>query len=136
MEFALILPIFALFTLGIVDVGRAFMVSNQMRGAAREAAAYVQDHPTAQLSGTAGCQDPLNAEWRALNERGAGGAIVEFSPAVACGATGAGVPSPGDEISVTVSKDLRVLTPFVGALVGDGTTMRVSGRVKVVVQGA
>lgn len=132
VEFALILPLFVLFTLGIVDIGRAFMVSNQMRGAAREAAVFVQNYPTSQVP-DAGCPDPQNAQWKALNERGAGDATVEFTPAVACGAA---APSPGTEISVTVWRDLRILTPFVGALVGDGTNMRVTGRVKVVVQGA
>lgn len=135
MEFALILPVFVLLTLGVVDIGRAFIVSNQVRGAAREAAAFVQNHPTAQVPG-ASCPDPQNARWKALNERGASGATVEFAPAVACGATGPGVPSPGEGIAVTVSRDLRILTPFVGALVGDGTNVRVTGRVEVVVQGA
>ena len=135
MEFALIAPLFVLLTLGVVDIGRAFMISNQVRGAAREAGAFVQGHPSAQVPGS-GCADPNNAQWKALNERGAAGATVVFSPAVACGATGPSVPGPGDQIAVTVSRDMRLLTPFVGQLVGDGTTLSVTGRVKVVVQGA
>lgn len=135
VEFALILPLFVLLTLGVVDIGRAFIVSNQMRGAAREAASFAQNHPTAQVPG-ASCPDPQNARWKALNERGAGNATVEFTPAVACGASGPAAPSAGDEISVMVWRDLRLLTPFVGALVGDGTNMRVTGRMNVVVQGA
>ncbi len=122
-------------TLGVVDIGRAFMLSNQMRGAAREAATFVQNHPTAQVPSGTSCADPNNARWKALNERGATGAQVQFSPAVACGASGAGTPRPGDEIEVTVSRDLPLLTPFAAQLVGNGSTMRVTGRVTVVVQG-
>lgn len=135
VEFALILPLLLLLTLGIVDVGRAFMMSNQVRGAAREAAAYAQNHPTALVPGT-GCENPDNARWKALNEGGSSAMSVQFSPEVPCGAWGAAAPSPGDEISVTVSRDLRLITPFMGQLVGDGSTMKVTGRVKVVVQGA
>lgn len=130
VEFALILPLFVLLTLGVVDIGRAFMVSNQMRGAAREAAAFAQDHPGALVPGD-DCLDPENAQWKARNERGAGDAMVEFSVPAVCDLSG----SPPDRISVTVWRDLDILTPFVGQFVGDGTTMRVSGRVEVVVQG-
>jgi Flp pilus assembly protein TadG len=134
VEFALIAPLFVLLTLGVVDIGRAFMLSNQMRGAAREAAVFVQNRPNAQVPGTS-CADPDNGRWKALNERGATGAQVQFSPAVACGASGAGVPKAGDEIEVTVFRDMELITPFAAQLVGNGSTMRVTGRVTVVVQG-
>lgn len=142
VEFALIAPLFVLLTLGVVDIGRAFMVSNQVRGAAREAGAYVQNHPTALVSGADAdeCPDPQNARWKALNERGASDARVQFSSTdVAlpsegvCGATGL---RPGHSVVVKVSRDLPILTPFVGQFIGDGSTMRVSGQVEVVIQGA
>lgn len=134
VEFALVLPLLSMLTLGTVDVGRAYLIWNQVKNAAREGANYAQLHPGRQLDdGSGRCADPANVAWRARNE--AGGAGSTFSVTVTPAATGGCDPaSPpaaaGQPITVTVSQPLTLLTPLMQSMLGD-PIVRASVRVNV-----
>jgi Flp pilus assembly protein TadG len=137
VEFALLLPLLALLGLGTVDVGRAFRTVNEVKNAAREAAAFAQVHPT--LLAGAGCTTPASAQWHARNEGGASGSAFAvdvttpsgtFSSADAgCGPFSAAATS-GQVITVTVSTPFSILTPLVRSVTGN-PTIRSSVTVRV-----
>lgn len=137
VEFALLLPLLALLGLGTVDVGRAYRTVNEVKNAAREAAAFAQLHP-AMLAGT-GCTTPDTAQWHARNEGGATASTFAvdiatpagtFSSADAgCGPFDAAATS-GQNITVTVSTPFTILTPLVRSVTGN-PTIRSSVTVRV-----
>jgi len=137
VEFALLLPLLALLGLGTVDLGRAFRTVNEVKNAAREAAAFAQVHPT-QLAGS-GCTTPDSAQWHARNEGGSTAAAFAvnvstpsgvFSSADAgCGPFSAAAAS-GQNITVTVSTPFSLLTPLVRSVTGN-PTIRSSVTVRV-----
>ena len=137
VEFALLLPLLALLGLGTVDLGRAFRTVNEVKNAAREAAAFAQVHPT-QLAGS-GCTTPDSAQWHARNEAGSNGsgfAVDVSTPAgvfssadSGCGPFSAAATS-GQNITVTVSTPFSLLTPLVRSVTGN-PTIRSSVTVRV-----
>jgi Flp pilus assembly protein TadG len=137
VEFAIILPLLALVSLGTVDLGRAYMTVNQVKNAAREGAVYAQTHP-ARLAGTA-CTTPDSAQWYARNEAGSAGAgfaVQVSTPAgtftssdIGCAPLSAAATS-GQDVTVVVSTPFAVLTPLVRAVTGN-PTIRASVTVRV-----
>jgi Flp pilus assembly protein TadG len=137
VEFALLLPLLALLGLGTVDVGRAYRTVNEVKNAAREAAAFAQVHP-ALLAGS-GCTTPDSAQWHARNEGGASGgsfAVDVTTPSgtyssadSGCGPFSAAATS-GQDITVTVSTPFSILTPLVRSVTGN-PTIRSSVTVRV-----
>ena len=126
VEFAILLPLLALLGLGTVDLGRAFRTVNEVKNAAREAAAFAQLHPTA-LAGAA-CTGPDSAQWHARNEGGSAGNGFSvdvstpsgtFSSADAGCGPFAAAASSGQNITVTVSTPFHLLTPLVRSVTGD-----------------
>lgn len=125
VEFAICLPAVAILTLGVVDLGRAYSLTQQARAAAREAALYAATHP-GQLHNVAGtaCADPANAAWRGSNA-GSGPFTFTFSPDVANPLTDCN-PAPlpaglgaGQPLRVTATASMAIFTPLVGAVVGN-----------------
>lgn len=51
VEFALVAPVFLLFVLGIIDLGRLFYIKNIMQYAVEQTARYAMVHPTASQVG-------------------------------------------------------------------------------------
>ena len=137
VEFSILLPLLALLGLGTVDLGRAYRTANEVKNAAREAAAFAQLHP-AELAG-AGCTGPDTAQWHARNEGGSAGNtfVVEVSTPTGtftsadagCGPFAAAATS-GQNITVTVSAPFTLLTPLVRSVTGD-PTIRSSVTVRV-----
>ena len=137
VEFALLLPLLALLGLGTVDIGRAFKTVNEVKNAAREAAAFAQLHPT--LLAGSGCTTPASAQWHARNEAGSSGtgfAVDVSTPAgtfssadSGCGPFSAAASS-GQNITVTVSTPFSLLTPLVRSVTGN-PTIRSSVTVRV-----
>lgn len=137
VEFAILLPLVALIGFGAVDVGRAFRAVNEVRNAAREGAAYAQLSPS-RLAG-AGCTSPDTAQWHVRNEGGSAAtslAVEVVTPAGTFRSTDAGC-SPlsaaafsGENVTVTVSRPFKVLTPLVSAVTGN-PTIRSSVTVRV-----
>lgn len=137
VEFAILLPLLALLGLGTVDLGRAFRTVNEVKNAAREAAAFAQFHPTL-LAGT-GCTTPASAQWHARNEGGATGsgfAVDVSTPSGAYSSADAGcgpfsaAATSGQDITVTVSTPFTILTPLVRSVTGN-PTIRSSVTVRV-----
>ena len=135
VEFAIVLPLMVVLVFGTIDIGRAYMAWNQVKGAAREGAAYAQFHPNEAVQDTE-CPNPRNVEFRANGERSSNETYsVETTRAdgspLGCG----GPPVPaGEEIAVMVEDDLPLLTPIASAIVGNGILM-IRAKVTVVVQG-
>jgi PKD repeat protein len=136
-EFALVLPLLALFLVMAVDFGRVFFSYVQITNGAREAAALggsdlsgptnlvamrdralleanIQDHggedSTIQIASVV-CRD-------------AGGATIACASAV----SGAG---PGNTVTVTVTRDFTFITPLVGSIIGNNFEMSVSATAPV-----
>ena len=143
VEFALLMPFFAVLVFGAVDFGRAYMLYNQLKNASREAANYAQLHPLEQAanggctSGSANCcTDPDNATYHGNAEAGRNDLTFTFSPSVASGCDPYGTYASlasGQTISVKVQKGLTLFTPIISSIVGQPVT--VSATTKVRVQG-
>ena len=127
VEFALCLPVLAVLAFGVVDFGRAYSLTQQARASAREAAFYAASHP-GQLHTVAGtaCADPANASWRGANA-GSGTFTFTFSPDVQnpltdCNGSPDALPAglgAGQPLKVTATGHLTILTPLIGAIVGN-----------------
>jgi Flp pilus assembly protein TadG len=124
VEFALLLPVIAIFTLGTVDMARGYVVYERVRNATREAAVYAGEHP-GQLhdsSGTA-CANPANADYRGTQE--ASGQAVQFrysTNLVTCNPPAASMPSglaAGQPLTVVGTSTLKLLTPLVSKFLGN-----------------
>jgi hypothetical protein len=139
IEVAFCLALLATVSLGITDLARAYLLSQQVRASAQEAALYAASHP-GQLHNVPGtpCADPGNATWQGQNA-GTGSIKVRFSPDLADPASDCN-PSPmpaglgaGKRLKVTVEARLTLATPLIGGIVG--RRVRVSATVCVEVSG-
>jgi hypothetical protein len=137
VEFALCLPVLATLTFGLVDLSRAYVITERAKTAAREAAFYAASHP-GQLHSVSGsdCADPSNAAWRGAHE-GSGTFTFTFSPDLTtCNPTSMPANlSAGRPIRVTAHATLTLLTPLVGKIVG-GNPLNISSSVCVSIEGA
>jgi Flp pilus assembly protein TadG len=129
IEFAICVPVLATLGFGVVDLGRAYSLTQRARSAAREAAFYAASHP-GQLHNVAStaCADPANATWRGSNA-GTGSFVFTFSPDVANPLTDCN-PSPmptglgaGQPLKVTATASMTLFTPLIGAITGDPVTV-------------
>ena len=124
VEFALLLPFLAVLVCGVIDLGRWYSASNEARNAAREGAQYAQTFPNQQRprAGTA-CASPNNIQDRARQELGSSASAdfeIETTPAVpSCNPASGFVVEPGDTITVTVTRDVALITPIMRNLMGD-----------------
>jgi PKD repeat protein len=128
VEFALILPIFALLLVMAIDFGRVYFTHIQLQNAAREAANFGAGSPT----DTAGMTDRAVAEKSEQGQGGEDDASLALStectnPAgtvIDCADADAG-NGPGNHLTVTIAEDFNFLTPLVSNFLGD-FTMRAS----------
>lgn len=137
VEFAIVLPLMVVLVFGTIDIGRAYMAWNQVKGAAREGAGYAQFFPN-RATNVGICVDPDNVRFKALQE--GDGDTTSYSVStkrvdppqstITCGGTA--VP-PGAKVRVTVSQPFEVITPIASRLVGN--PLVISASVEVVVQG-
>lgn len=123
VEFALALPILLLLIFGLVDLGRAVFVSNQLAEAARDGARYGSVQARAYSPSTRDeVEDWIRARLQAVP-----------SPTISADCT-AGNPTFGctvnDILVVTVQSDLEMITPIIGQLIGPLT---LEGRSEVIV---
>jgi Flp pilus assembly protein TadG len=132
VEFALVLPFLAIIVFGTVDLGRSYRFTNRLRNAAREGAQLAQFNP--EKCTTANSADPFNINYKVLNEDG----LSTLNPTVTILKNGtpywttgqtscpaANTFAAGDEITVRVEADFRVLTPLISNLVG--SPLRLTG---------
>jgi hypothetical protein len=134
VEFAIVLPLLVIVTLGTIDFGRAFLLWNQVKNSAREGAAYAQLHPGEQAVSPFGCADPDNVRWHARKEAGSASAgfgidVTPVASGIGCSPSSPPVSSGGN-ITVEVSSPFTVYTPLLRQIIGN-TTVRASVTVRV-----
>lgn len=102
--------------LGILDLGRAYFTLIALRDAAGEGAYYGSIFPTWETSSDNA--DPNNVTSRVRNSAPSGGLIDWSSATITVTNT---TPSPGNLITVSITYNYEVLTPFIGTIVGSQT---------------
>jgi hypothetical protein len=116
VEFALIVPLLALITLGVIDLGRVFYTYEAVANAAREGARFCALHAN-------GVSNPFG---RVAEELGGQVAIEPDDVAVNVNGTSrAACPGPGDRgspVTVTVSPHFGLITPFVAKILDPNPT--------------
>jgi Flp pilus assembly protein TadG len=105
VEFALILPVLALLTLGVVDLGRAFYQYEALANAAREGARYCALHP----GDASGTQTQVARE--------VSGTVASVTSS-GCSATAKGQP-----VTITAQAPFSPVTPLIRNLVGNPMTV-------------
>ncbi len=106
MEFAIVAPIFFLFILGFIELGRGYMIQHLMSNAAR------QGCRVAAIEGKTST-DVNNTVYAVLNGEGISGDAVSVQ--VDDAAADASSANPGDEITVTVSVPVSSVSWVPGA---------------------
>ncbi len=115
VEFALLLPVLVLLMLIALDFGRAFLGWVSLNSAARVGANYAALHPNDAWGPGTNYQILMTENMGAIN------CTPNPDPPAApvFGPTG----DPGELVRVNLSCDFQVLTPIIGAVVGDTVTM-------------
>jgi Flp pilus assembly protein TadG len=122
VEFALLLPILLIILIGVVDLGRMYYAYTVITDAAAEGATYAAMNPN----------DVAEIENRARAACGdidAGIQLVE----VTCPTCPS--PASGDVVTVSISYDYVVLTPFMDVLFKEGTVPIQSQATEVILSG-
>jgi len=137
VEFAVILPLLVMLSLGTADLGRAYWLETRLSGAARGGATFAQYYPS-QVSAGAGCPDPQNVVYAAQHDEGASNGFTVSVFNASSGGTPMGgcntaTVGPGTYVTVVTSARFEMVTPFLSLLVPTGRTL--SARSEVVVQG-
>ena len=132
VEFALLLPLVALFLVITVDFGRLYFSYIQITNAAREAAAFGAGQPT----NGAGIQARALQETNAQRQRGETAVTLTSSCAdqsgatIACSTATGGV-GPGNTITVVITERFTFLTPLVNNFFGNNLVMSTSATATV-----
>lgn len=134
VEFAICLPFLAAIVLGTLDLGRAFIISEQAKSAAREGAAYAARFPGRQVASGLTCADPDTIVWHANNESGRTFAILVNRATPTCTTALTGSLAPGNPITVTASTSFTAFTPLAARFIG--ATPKISASVCVNIAGA
>jgi hypothetical protein len=105
-EFAISMTIFIILVAGIVDFGRAFFTYMAIRDAAQEGAAYGSVNPS-HRDGIVDrvlkvSSNPLNLDDLTIEP------VINFG----------GAPCSGNEITVTITYNYRIIMPFLGTILG------------------
>ncbi|MBI3360843.1 MAG: pilus assembly protein [Chloroflexi bacterium] len=116
VELALMMTVLVLLLAGVLDLARAYYSYLALRDAAGEGAYYASIHPSWKTS--ADNPDPDNITYRVKNAAPSGG-FVSFT-AAAVTVTAPSI-SAGNYITVTVSTSYRIITAFIGGIVGSQT---------------
>lgn len=122
VEFALLLPILLIILIGVVDVGRMYYAYVIITDAAAEGATYAAINPN----------DVAEIENRA---RAACGDIATGVQLVEVTCPTCPTPVSGDIVTVSISYDYVVLTPFMNVLFEEGTVPIQSEATGVILSG-
>ena len=137
------LPVMAILLLGVIDLGRAYHLKNQLKNAAREGAIYGQTHPLSQTilpasnNPSVPCANEQSIQARADGELQESGqqnpenVVITVSPSTTCnvrvadGTDADTVPDldSTEELTVSVSADFDLLTPLVSSMFGSPMTI-------------
>ena len=121
VEFTLMVSIAMILMLGLLDLGRAFFTFLAMQDAVGEGASFASVHPTWVDGSIAGPDDddPDNITYRVRNSAPTG-TLVDMSTATVT-VTDDGDTNIGSLITVTMTADFQLVTPFVGGIIGSQT---------------
>ncbi|HEY7941478.1 MAG TPA: PKD domain-containing protein [Candidatus Limnocylindrales bacterium] len=124
VEFAIILPVFALLMLIAIDVGRLFLSYIDVSNAAREGAAYAAGNPT----DTAGILTAATQETNSQNQPGQHAftlttACTDSSGTTIACSTAAGGAGAGNRVVVTVREPFTFFTPLINTFFGNNLAM-------------
>ena len=117
VEFTLMVSIIMILMLGMLDLGRAFFTFLAMQDAAGEGASFASVHPT--WVDDDDNDDPNNVTYRVRNSAPTG-TLVDMNTAIVTVAD-AGSPDIGSLITVTLTANYQLVTPFVGGIIGSQT---------------
>jgi Flp pilus assembly protein TadG len=130
VEFALVLPILLVIFAAAADFGRAFYAYVAIENAVKEGALYGARNPLCATASTT-CIDPNNVRWRVQNETqiiNQDGTVL--NPTIECqdGTTGVAHADlrdcvEGDRYVVRLSYQFNMLTPIIGAIMGNQITL-------------
>jgi Flp pilus assembly protein TadG len=124
IEFSLMGVALTVILVGLVDLGRVYFTYLALKDAAAEGAYFGAANPACLTGEDPDCAAPNNVDYRIRNSAPQGG-LVDWSAASI--QTAVATPVPGETITVTVSYDHELITPFIGAIVG-GQTVELSAR--------
>ncbi len=133
VEFALILPLFALFLVIAVDFGRIYFSYVQVNNAAREGAAFGALSPT----DTVGIQGAAKQETDAQGQTGETALTVATQCKDSTGlvladcALATGAAGPGSTITVTVSEKFNFITPLANSFFSNNLVMKTTATATV-----
>lgn len=124
-EFAICLPFLTLLVLGTLDLGRAFILAEKAKNAAREGAAYAAKYPGRQVAGS-GCVDPETVTWHVNNESNRTFTVLVNNAEPGCTTSPTGALAPGNPIKVTARTSFAAFTPVAAKLIGSNPTVSAS----------
>lgn len=128
VEFTLMVSVLMILLMGVLDIGRVYFTFLAMQDAAGEGASFAALYPAWRTN--ADQPDPNNITYRVKNSAPTG-TLVDWPSATV---TVTGGTTAGSLITVTVTANFQLLTPFVGALVGSQTLPLRARSVVVVVR--
>ncbi len=136
VELALIAPVMMLLVFGVLDLTRAYRMQIRLENAAREGAAFAENHPNdVDCAGDDDIQGHVMAEDDSLSS------LTNFTievwtdtegtsdmalPITGCGGT---YGDRGDRVRVDVRSDFAVMTPMIQRIVG--STIEITGSAMV-----
>jgi Flp pilus assembly protein TadG len=133
-ELALALLPMCVITFGAIDVGRAFITLDQLRNAAQAGALFARSYPTQVTPDSNICAGSSSIQYQVANEftqsgpSGSGTLPAGYTLTVTDVTTGTtltgcatGTAKSGDTVLVEVSAPFQLVTPLIGAIVGNVT---------------
>ena len=123
VEFALVAPLFFLLVFGITDFGRLFFTQETLQFALREAGRYAVTGQHMADPNKAGSNLSRVASIKAIAQQNAIGMITDPSAILI---SSGGVPNyaggPGDTVVVSLTTNLKLITPMIGRFFGPSQT--------------
>jgi Flp pilus assembly protein TadG len=122
VEFALVAPLFFLLVFGITDFGRLFFTQETLQFALREAGRYAvtgQHLPDAKNGGNLSRVDSI----KSVAQQKAIGLLTDpNSIVVSSGGVTGFAGHPGDTVVVSLTTNLKLITPMIGRFFGPSQT--------------
>src|SRR5882757_4195259 len=145
VEFALITVFLSILLMGVMDLGRAYFSYLALKDAAQEGAYYGSAFPQCVdadgiNNDSPACADPNNIPYRVRHSTPRG-SLVDMGDLAAhvtvdlpCGSTSPCAMQAGQVLTVSVSYQYQLLTPFVGAIANSQTLTLTARSTAVIVR--
>ncbi len=121
VEFTLSVSLLMTILVGVLDLGRAYMVSLALQNAAGEGALFAAIHPTWKTTcptNQFGCNNPLydNITARSQGEAPEATTMIDWSQATVDISYNGGSTLPGEPVTVTISYQYHLFTPILSRI--------------------